>query len=36
MDLLEGFWSINPNVRKFFADEPLNLNDILPKKGIYE
>jgi hypothetical protein len=33
MDLLEGFWSIDPNVRKFFTDEPLNLNDILPKKG---
>jgi hypothetical protein len=33
MDLLEGFWSIDPNVRKFFTDEPLNLNDILPEKG---
>ncbi len=33
MDLLEGFWSLDPNVRKFFTDEPLNLNDILPRKG---
>lgn len=33
MDLLEGFWSIDSTVRKFFTDEPLNLKDILPKKG---
>lgn len=33
MNLLEGFWSIDPNVRKFFTDEPINLNDILPRKG---
>ncbi len=33
MDLLQGFWSIDPNVRKFFTDELLNLNDILPKTG---